>query len=154
MNYNDFPILSNDEYKFLNEQYSLNPSFDRKTYLFKICTELLSCINICVGLNGRFNSKICYTISDSKQVLEKILNNLTSTFNISMSSQKEISNFNLFTFLKKIINTVSLITSLTNFEQKEYYKTMLTKSTNELLKILENIITALENSNLHFFTHM
>ena len=90
MNYNDFPILSNEEYNLMNEHFNNNHQTDRKTQLFKILTILNNCFNICIGLTSLYNLKINNAINNTKKCIEKNINNINSTFNIEITNTKTI----------------------------------------------------------------
>ena len=154
MIYNDFPILNNDEYELLSKQYSKFQPADRKTLIFKICNELNICYNFCMGFENKFNKKIKSEIENSKIVLFKLLENFTSTFNISPPINQTINSFNLFSFIKKITYSTTFILQWLSIEQKEYYKKLGQSSVAELMELVNKIISALEESNLHFFKHM
>ena len=155
MKYNDFPILNNSDYEFLSNQYqNFGMPFDRKTQLVKICQEISLCRNICFEIENKHNFKVKNAIEKAKSTLTKLFDNFSSTFNINITSTKLVLNLNLFSFLKRIIKIISKINNWSTHEQKEYYISMSQKSAAELLICLEEILSALEESNVQFFKHM
>lgn len=154
MDYNDFPILNNDQYKTISEHFLLNKTFDRKSFLFKICNELKNCSNAFLHLPNNYNKKVKDALNFSKTILIKWQNNFISTFNINTLSSQTILNENIFIFIKKIIDTISLTETWQNHEPKKYYKSLAQKCIIELLDILNKIISALDESNFYFFKHM
>lgn len=154
MNYEDFPILSNQEYELINSHFSKREKFDRKTILNKICNELIICKNICLESKSKYNKKICSALEKSLIILNKLNQNISSCFNIVNSQSQTMKIFNLFDFMKKLISISSLVFSWFEHEPKEYYKNLAGKTNRELLQVMENIISALNNSNIITFKHM
>ena len=154
MNYEDFPILKNSEYSFLHEQYLNTKLQNRKTLTQKICNEISTCINGCLPTQNPYNNRINQAIKLSHQTLIKHLNNLTSLFNIQTSSMQNISNFNLFSYTRKINNIISLTLDWLDSEEKEYYRTLSKKNIKELINCLDEIFSSTEDSNVNFYKHM
>ena len=154
MRYDDFPILDSNEYSFISEQYKATQPFNRKALSFEICQELTTCINSCCAIENLYNTKIRQAINETKQILNKQLSNFSSLFNIQTTKVQNISSFNIFTFIKKINNIISLLSDWLSGEEKEYYKKLSKKSILELLEVINKIYSALEESNIYFFKHM
>ncbi len=154
MNYNDFPILDDSTYNLMMNEYNNSLPFDRNTAINKLYLELDECKNFCFGLTNRVNKKIQLAVESAKTEIEKILENFHATFSIHVNSQKEIKEFNLFTFIKKLISSISNMHHWANNEQKTYFKTLAGNNIITLINILMQIIEALENSNLHLFKFM
>lgn len=154
MNYEDYPILKNEEYKLLNDKYSQTFSFNKNAILHKICLEIQQCLSSCSHINNSFNMKTLETIRKSNQTLEKTLNNLKEMFSIPLQSIKETNNFNIFTYTKRIALAIELITNLVNHEKKEYYKSFILKTCSDLTKLIIALQETLEDSSVHFFRHM
>lgn len=151
MEYNDFPILDDSTYSMMMQEYENNLPFDRHTTINKLYLELDECRNFCFGLTARVNKSIRNAIERAKEELDKILDNFHATFSINVKSQKEIKEFNLFTFIKKLISSLATTQNWANNEQKTYFKTLASNNIDTLINILIGIIEALENSNLHLF---
>lgn len=153
MNYNDYPILSDLDYSIINEQFKSNSQFDRKKDLFQICTQIHHCINICNGIEPKYNQRIQHSIKTCISTLSKILSNLSSIFNINIHTNN-IYNFNIFSFLKNLVLTSQQIANWQQHETKEYFKTISINSLNEILNIIEIVIKSIEESNYIIFKHM
>ena len=154
MNYNDFPILNDDKYKMIQAEYEKFLPFNRKNIITKIYLLLEECRHLCFGLNKRFNTHIDFAINDTKHELERVMDNFHSIFNIKPDYKKEIAEFNLFHFLKKLINCIKEILAWNSKEDKEYYKKFSDSTLNILLTCISNLIQSLENSNIHIFKFM
>lgn len=154
MNYNDFPILNNDEYNLINNHYLNKTIFDRKKLLSQINNEIINCINLSFNIQANFNLKIRKSIENMHKNLVKIQTNLTTTFNLDIVFNQNFSNFNLFSFINRILNIINQLTNLILNEQKEYYKKLINKNIEDLICALKEIFLALDNSNLLFFKHM
>ncbi len=152
MNYDDFPILKNEDYQILNEQFNI-VQFDRKSTLKNLCSELSVCSNSCLSLYSLHNSKTQKALKETHICLEKIFGNLTSFFNISHKNDT-ILNLNLFSFLKKISSLINGFLNWAKLEHKEYYKSLAFKSAEEICNHLKIIFSSLEESNILTFKHM
>lgn len=153
MRYNDFPILNDNEYKFLNEQFN-NSSFNKKEILTKICFELNTIINFNFTNKEKFNNKIKQEIFNGIEIANKWLNNFSSQFNISLKSTTNIVNINIFSLLKKFNTVIYQLTTLIKHESKEYYKSLAINCINEIISTSSNILQALNESNLILFKYM
>jgi len=154
MNYNDYPILKNEEYNILKQHFSTSQQLDRKTILIKICNEIISCKNICLTLENLYNSKIKKSVENTFIILTKLYDNFSSTFNINLKSNNSTQSFNVFKLIKKLTNLISLLIIWQQQENKEYYKIFSKNSIFDIIKTLEEIFNSLENSNIYFFKHM
>lgn len=152
MMYNDFLILSNESYSLLNQQYQ-NTSKDRKFFANILYTELQDCLSLCNTIKD-INPSLKKQLATSKSILNQILENLTANFNIQKLEQKEIVQFNIFTFVNKLTQTLTITTSWQNSEEKFYYKTFIKNVNLSILNITKNILITLENSNVILFKHM
>ena len=152
MNYNDFPILDDNAYQFLKEQYNTH-EFSRDVCVDKIFFNLHECKSCCLGLADKLNLKLTQAIKACIEELDKILNNLDATFNFNKPAH-EIKEINIFSLLNKLVVTASNFNLWQAEEEKEYFKQLANNNLKNLLKIIENIINALENSNFYLFKHM
>lgn len=153
MEYNDFPILNNNEYKIINEHLLQSSHFCRSSLTLNICNNLSYCISLCDSNRIQLNHNIKNVLFQTKQTMQKILENIKETFNIKLTNS-QYYNFNLFTLLKKLSNTSTLFCNWIDNEQKTFYKTFAHKNNIEILKCIEKLLEALENSNIYFFKHM
>lgn len=153
MNYNDFPILTNLDYELINKQYS-NETFDRKNQLTKICQNLDLCRQVCFEIEHFHNIKVKTSLQNTFSTTTKLLDNLTCTFNISISKKNEIFKTTIFSLLKILSEIISLFSIWLKNEKKEYYMSMCLKTQQELSACLNNILNSLEESNILTFKHM
>ncbi len=154
MNYNDFPILDDDKYKMIQSEYEKFLPFNRNNSISKIYILLEECRHLCFGLNGQCNRDITRTLSDVKKELERVMDNFNSIFNIKLDYKKEIIEFNLFHFLKKLIDCTIEMKIWNSKEDKEYYKKFSDNSLEILLNCISNLVQSLEKSNVHIFKYM
>lgn len=154
MNYNDFPILSNEDYYLLNTQYSNQQKPDRKNHIYKICNELNTIVYSCFELAPKHNTIIKRALESTREISAKLLNNLNEVFNLTNTTSKNYANTNIFTLTKQISKASSRFINWASLEEKEYYKNLSLKSSTELLECLNNILNALELSNVKLFKHM
>lgn len=153
MNYSDFPILTENEYNFINEHYT-KTTFDRKKLITQVCFELNIKQTSCIDKKSKYNSNISKNIEQAIAVCAKLYNNFSSQFNIQSTQISSVSNLSVFLLLKRINKISSLLTTWIESETKEYYKTLAIKSLNELMSSSSQILQSLEDSYLHFFKYM
>ena len=120
MNYNDFPILNNNEYTFLNEQFQ-KTKFNRKDILTEACTILNLIVNVNLSNKEKFNNKISIAINKAIETSNKWLNNFSSQFSIKTQCSN-ISTMTVFSVLKKFNNLTTKLLILMKNETKEYNK--------------------------------
>lgn len=154
MNYNDFPILSNEQYDLLQQNYS-NYKTDRNTYINRILAGLHECKFTCLNIKD-CNKNITLSISNTLSTIDLIINNLSNLTNapVSYENTVKISNFNVFKFLGKLLNCLNLFHNWQNDESKDYFKNLANTYFLDLSKCLSNIISALEQSNVRLYKYM
>jgi hypothetical protein len=150
MDYNDFPILSNQEYELINSHFSIE-KFERNYFLKNLLNELNSLKNSKIESN--LNKKLKVSIDKSNQILIKLFDNLASMFNIQIQSSS-IQEINLFAFLEKLINLATLFSIWKQNETKTYYQSISHKSEIEILNSVKQILNDLKNSSVITFKHM
>ena len=153
MEYNDFPILNDEEYKFLENKFSENISFNRDENIFYIFSDLSILFNATPLLIAKSNSFIREGLEMAKSELEKLVENFNSTFNLKIN-KNEIKEKNLFNFLKMLANLQKKLIFWHKFEQKEYFKQFSLNTINSVNEILLSLTTALENSNIQLYRFM
>lgn len=154
MTYNDFPILNDETYKLMNEYFSHQEPFNRKLIITNICNELNYVLNVCLDIKKQHNHKINNCLNDILNTISKNLNNLSSLFNVSISSKQSFLKLNIFAFFKKLTHILSLLTTWINSEDKQYYKSIAIKTSTEIHNKLTELFSAFEESNYYFFKHM
>lgn len=154
MIYNDFPILNNQTYNLLNEHFSHQQNFDRKSTINLICKELNILLNTNIENKNQYNRKIRKSIENCLHTTRKLFDNFSSLFNLAITPKHSYINLNVFSFLNRLTKTLSILTSWQHNEEKEYYKTLANKSMNEIIINLSDILSTLEESNLYFFKYM
>ncbi len=153
MNYNDFPILNENEYKFLENKYNNKKYFNREENIYIIFSMLNDCINAAPFLLLEVNAPIKDCLIDVKAQLEKINENLTAIFNFK-ENKKEIKKINLFNFLKNIAILQKNIINWHKNEQKEYFKQFSYGLIETLNDIFLRLTTQLEIANFRLFKFM
>jgi len=150
MEYNDFPILSNEDYLNLNNFYFQNSSFeDREFYINKISLKIFSCLNI--SLN---NSELPKEIQTEIKISQTKLNTVLENLNIKAPDSYSVKSFNLLTFILNLIDILSVLNSWTKTETKEYYKNLIISNTNIILETLNNIFLKLNKFKIKIFKYM
>ena len=153
--YNDFPILSNNEYEKLKEQYNSANNFSRIQPLNQICSLIHDCNNsFQLNCNQKINNKIKSELTESNSTLIKILENLKTTFTVELNNTKSITSFNLFSYLKKLMTCIRLLNNWLKYEKKEFYKSIIISTRSDIENIILNLFTQLEKINIYFFKYM
>ena len=153
MKYNDFPILSDDTYDYLKNRYKNEMFIDRESSINKVCYYLNECVGSCKALKSKLNIKLSQAITFADSEINKIISSLNETFDIHVSANS-IKEFNLFTFLKRLINSIEILKSLEYKEEKEYYKKVYNICLNSLIESVKKIVEALETSNIRHYKFM
>ena len=153
MEYNDFQLPNDKAFEIISNHLNNIKSYNKKENIISICSELNSSANMCATISEKYNLKIKQTIENVKNVLLKIFNNLSSTFNIKISNIR-VCNFNIFSFLRNLLNIILLTNNWEQNETREYYHQLSVKSIKELIDCVKLVLLSLEESNIHFFKHM
>lgn len=153
MDYNDFPILDDGQYKLLLDKFNEQSSFNRKENSFSIYLDLHQCANSIPLLFQQVNSQIAAQLQIAKQNLDAAISNFEATFNPPRQNI-EIKESNLFNFLKNLAKIQKKLTNWLKFEQKEYFKQFILNLLENISTILTNILSNLESANLRIFKHI
>ncbi len=153
MEYNDYPILNDEEYKFLENKFNENISFNRDENIYYIFNDLLTLQNATPLLVAKSNQVLRQGLQMAEGELKKLVENFNSTFNFKIN-KNEIKEKNLFNFLKMLANLQKKLIFWHKFEQKEYFKQFSLNSLNTVNEILLGLVTALENSNIQLYRFM
>jgi len=153
MIYNDFQILSDNTYFSLNNHY-LSQKKDRKTYANILYSELAWCHNILATIKPHINLNIKKQLNNSKNVLQQILENLLANFKIEKTNNSSAVEFNIFYFIRKLIQTLTITNSWLIDEEKTYYQQFIKNTNASIIAIISNLLSSLENSEIIFFKHM
>jgi len=150
--YNDFPILNNEQYSFLNNQFSNKP--DRTFFANNLNNKIMVCISYFNGFNFKVNEKIKQALLNTKLTLEQSLENLKANFKINKNQTPIAKDFNIFSFLKSLTEILNTTNSWLLEEEKFYYKQFIKNLNISIIDSAKKILTALEKSNLHLFKYM
>ena len=153
MEYNDFPILDNSQYKLMQDKFNEQFSFDRKETVFIIYSSLTECNFTCTLLYAKLNKTICESLKQSNEKLELAISNLEATFNLHLN-KTEVKEMSIFGFLCKLTNCLKQINLWQQKEQKEYFKHFALQLSADLTAVLSNILSAIEKSNIQLYKYL
>lgn len=153
MEYNDFKILSNEQYDMLNKQYVINENIEMDI-LNNLFLNFDQCKSFCFGLSNKVNKQIQQALNNARQEYDKLINNLNLTFNITAHTPQTIQSFNLFSFAKKVVEGLILVQQLCFVSANKKISNFVCATTKTILEILSNLFSALEKSNIHLFKYM
>lgn len=153
MEYNDFPILDDAQYKLMQDKFNEQFAFDRKETCFSVFLDLKNCSNSIPLLHSQLNAEISKQLNETKQKLDKAISNFEATFNLS-APKIEIRETNLFNFLKNLVKIQKKLANWLKFEQKEYFKQFIVNLLENISSCLYSLLNSLENANLRLFKHI
>ena len=151
--YEDFPILTNQDYVALNEEYAKQQRYSKQSCLNNIMLTLNECKEFYFALTKQVNENIAKALNEVKSLIETISAN-TSTLCENQSRLQEVRQTNIFEFINNLVKISSLNFELYVKEDKEYVKKIASANialANEGSKIL---LSALKNSNFRLFRFM
>lgn len=154
MEYDDFPILSENSYDYISKKYADQKDFDRPFLIGQIYTnleELKVCEFICFK---DFNVNLCKELVQTKICISRLIENLNSTFNLHNTKTASVKNINIFEFIEKIFETINILQSWFANEDKEYYKKISQLFIEELFFSGKNILKTLSTSHVQFFKYI
>ena len=122
--FNDFPILSNEEYSLIQNYYNANKP-KRKILIDKIIFLLHKNLFLCYNYTP--NNKTIHTfskpaINKAKFEFQKILDNTVSLFGNSTHSNVVFKNNDYFEIIKNTAEIIYTFQEWSLTEEKEYYK--------------------------------
>ena len=153
MNYNDFPVLNDEQYRQLQDKYNEQTDFDRNECCYSIYSELTACANSITLLFPQLNPQLIATLQEAKIKIEKSISNFEAVFNLS-PKQIEIKEINLFNFLKNLTKIQKKLIKWLKNEQKEYFKQFILNLLENISSMLFDLLSAVESANLRIFKHI
>lgn len=153
MNYEDFPILDNTTYKIMREQYKLE-TIDKHELVAGIFNTLNSLCFSEIQQNKHFNKNLKLSLETSKNEITTIINDFSKTFSMKQSVINNIKTRSIFDYLHQILSIIDQIRNLKDLLNKTYHKTIINNSISHLTRASIEILSALNNSTIHFFRYM
>ncbi len=149
--YNDFPILSNEEYFALAQKFSQQKIYNREQAVIKTFFALSECKNLSFSLTEKLNIKISTALKDANKNIETCINNLLTAFEFDSKPAQEIKEFNIFAYLNKLNLSAGCMFEVYVNEQKEYHKKIASANIKLIVDTIQMILSALESSTIKFF---
>ena len=153
MEFNDYPILTDDQYNLMRQEYQSSLFFDRKNIAHKLFYILNDCNNMFYSINIKFNLKTTNAITNLNKEISKICESLAINFNIE-NSVSQVKDFNLFKYLRNISLAMNELIIWLTHEEKEFYKKTIQSFFSLLLEKENELFLKLEQSNIQFYKHM
>lgn len=149
INYNDFPILTNEQYQQLNQHFLLNT-----IEIDDVINTLLCCKNSLDFIKNSFSLNIQKSICNFNLSIEEILNNLSIYYKKNFQKNtKKIKN-NIFDIFYDILTILNDFFVLINNEQKSCYIIYLKKAYQKLNTSFCNLLQSLKESKFKYFKYM
>ena len=109
MIYEDFKILSDNEYLKLADQYSSANTQDQNEVVSVLFNSVSNILNSLLLSNFSINAKIKNELNTHKQVLNKFKNNLSLLFSTENTNLKQCYDFNIFNYLSHLTNIQNIL---------------------------------------------
>lgn len=154
MKYDDFPILNNENYEYLSNLYNQTQPQNKSQLHSQFYNKLSQLEHSTSTLNLNVNTLLRNTLKENKNNTTQILENLRAVLNIQKPPINNIKIFNIFSYLKNLLTCLDLCSQIILLEDKIYYKKFFNNAQKSILKMINNIILSLENSNIILFKHM
>ena len=148
-NYNDFPLLSNEQYKEINSHYNQTS----QNNLLDLGSRLQFCIDSFLSIQGNFNTNIENQIKAFTNELKNFKDSLKILYPSMTFNNKKITP-NVFLILSKVIEILNETNCLTLKHEKPYYKKVLSKLNTNVLNNLSKFMIILSQQDIKFFIHM
>lgn len=145
--YNDFPILSNEQYFNLNAYYS---SKEPNTPSNDIANKIQFCIKSLIYMQKNFNLTIQKQITAVLNTLNNCKSSLTVLYPQIKYQNNKVTD-NLFYVLAEIISINSTINNLANRTDKKYYTKVLLKLNNNISNSMYEFLFMLSKQDIKFF---
>lgn len=154
MDYNDFQILNDEEYKIIEEQYNnFRPQADHQI-VAKNTIALLNNLKVLSSqASAYYNKKISNELISALPILEKTISNLQ--YNFHPTKAETTSNpCNIFNILKLYNQTTLNLFVLFQATDKQSLRKILSADIYSLVNAFNKILIQMENSNITFYRFM
>ncbi len=152
--YNDSPILSNEDYLLISQQYEKAKIYQRTESLAKLFNAIHICKQFCFAPPTQLNKRLTLAVKQTGAVVNTILDNLSTAFNVEKQKVCEIRQVNIFSFVKSLAEASKLSLDVYLNEEKEYIKKICMSNIKLLNEELEKILAILEISEVRTFKFM
>ena len=152
--YNDFPILSDQAYLLMNQEFAKTRVYSRDIAINQIFFALCECKNLCYNVGSNYNKRVIDAVAHAKEDIDNCITNLQTAFELDELPQQEIKEFNIFSILKNLTNSIGLTFEVFTHEAKEYHKKIASSNLKLLTQACQTILTALESSQIKLFRFM
>lgn len=154
MNYNDYSILSDNEYLKIAEQYKNQNQTTPNCSLEKAFELIETCKNSLQMSNNFKNYKIKNELKNHYQTLYRLSNNLKLTFSLKTNNNKVFTDFNIFTYISNLIIIQNNLNNWLKLENNSKYGILIINIKNEINNLIISILDILSKSNIIFFKFM
>lgn len=147
-NYNDFPILPDELYKQMENEYNTDTSYDESmlSEIYSYIFALTKSINIIEGLRNKDKEMF---VDFSNEMLTKFTQYYP---NLKTKTIKE--NKNIFAIFNYLINCLKIIEKIKNNKKNQNIIDFCKNIKNIILKFFNNIFSSLETQYIKFFKHL
>lgn len=154
MTYNDYQILSNDEYKILESHYNASNNYSKNHTINSIHT-LVNTAKCSLQYSNNFkNFQIKKELNNHFLILNKLEDNLKSMLSLEISKPTLIESFNLFNYINNLFSIIKLLNVWLENENKEYYKKIIRISKIEIENLISSILSILSTLSINFYKFM
>ena len=152
--YDDFKIMSDNEYLNLAKAYEESRQMDSYARVGRLFNLLDACRGFCLLVDNRYNDKILKAVRRCKVAIDNCFANLSTLFKIEKKEDGEFKQFGLFCFLTKLQEICELLLRLFEEDNKVYNKKICLACVYSLNDGIRELLLSLENSNIKIFKFM
>jgi len=154
MIYNDFKILSDNEYLKIAEHYNSTIKLEQNEIVSILFQSVNNLINQLSLSNLSTNHKIKNELNNQKLVLNKLKNNLSLLFSIKNPQLIQFNNFNIFNYLCNLTNIQNIFNDWLKIDNKNKHYNFILNSKYEINNLIISLLNVLSNLNVKIFNKM
>lgn len=152
--YNDNPILSNEDYLLISQQYQKAKVYQRTESLGRLLNVIALGKQFCFAPPTQLNKKLTLAVKQTGAVINTVLDNLSTAFNVEKDKIYEIRQVNIFSFIKSLSEACKLSLEVYLHEEKEYIKQICLSNIKLLNEEIVKLLALLEISEVRTFKFM
>jgi len=154
MIYDDFKILSDNEYLKIAEHYNSATKFEENEVVSILFQSVNNIINQLSLSNLSINIKIKNELNTQKNVLNKLKNNLSLLFSLKNEKSIQFNNFNIFNYLSNLANIQNIFNDWLKIDNKNKHYNFILNSKYEINNLIISLQNVLSDLNIKIFNYM
>lgn len=152
--YNDFPILSEQDYFQLSAAYNQAKEYNFNNCINSAIEHLNKCKAFSFNFENSVNASLSQAIQSARGAVDLALENINLAFNTEIKTANSINEFNVFAMMCELIDSAQDLIKINANEQKQIYKTMSHKTAGQLLHAASTLAKSLAGSRIKLFKYL